>query len=246
MRKLVEISTYTYSGGESSFVEGFSSPRDIRRISSPFDEPIASAISGSFDNSNLPVILPMYPNGIPGSNPKSFRNSIPIRTMAGIGDGVSDGLGRIRRGVHKAARSPQLAPRSDGGLSGPVPLEFDEEDEDFVNRDALVFDHGDSSTSRDTSRDGLGGESMTSLVTPLDLSTHHLMNADVVGSMEEDLMDGWDPQDKLAVEEAEQFHDFAAEFAVGDEGALGALPAVLPTPPAAATKAGKKGRAKRR
>ncbi|KAF8954667.1 hypothetical protein BDZ97DRAFT_1601400, partial [Flammula alnicola] len=129
VRKAVEISAYSSGGGESAFVEGFSSPRDIRRVSSSFDEPIASAISGSFDNSNLPAVLPMYPNGVPGS--KSFRNSIPIRTMAGIGNGVSEGIGRLRREMHKA-RSPTLVGRSDMSPSGPVPLEFDEEDEDFI------------------------------------------------------------------------------------------------------------------
>ncbi|KAJ3484267.1 hypothetical protein NLJ89_g11995 [Agrocybe chaxingu] len=71
VRKAVEISAYASGGGNSAFVEGYSSPRDIRRPSSSFDEPLASAISGSFDNSNLPAILPMYPNGIPGSKPKS-------------------------------------------------------------------------------------------------------------------------------------------------------------------------------
>ncbi|KAF8952387.1 hypothetical protein BDZ97DRAFT_1930866 [Flammula alnicola] len=181
VRKAVEISAYSSGGGESAFVESFSSPRDIRRVSSSFDEPIASAISGSFDNSNLPAILPMYPNGVPGS--KSFRNSIPIRTMAGIGD----------------------------GSVGAVPLEFDEEDEDFIDRDALevpTASHG--STSRDTSRDGASAESASSLVTPSNSSTRHLMDADVMGSMEEEIWNGWDPQDKLAVEEAEQFHDIAA------------------------------------
>ena len=97
VRKQIEISAYSSGGGgpgnhnhnsnnNSTFIEGFSAPRDIRRISSSFDEPIASAISGSFDHSNLPIILPMYPNGrIPGGQHNSFRNSIPIRTMAGIG-----------------------------------------------------------------------------------------------------------------------------------------------------------------
>ncbi len=71
--------------------------------------------------------------------------------MTGIGDGMSEGLGRIRREMHKA-RSPQLVPRPDSGLTGSVPLEFDEEDEDFVG----PLGQGDSSTSRGTSRDGPG------------------------------------------------------------------------------------------
>src|SRR6266567_7306904 len=90
-------STYTSGGDGAAFIEGFSSPREMRRTLSSFDEPIASAISGSLDSSNLPVILPMYPNGVPRSNPRSFRNSIPIRTMAGIGDGMTEGFGRLRR-----------------------------------------------------------------------------------------------------------------------------------------------------
>lgn len=220
VRKAVEISAYASGGGESAFIEGFSSPRDIRRASSSFDEPIASAISGSFDNSNLPTILPMYPNGVPGAKPKSFRNSIPIRTMSGIGDGVSEGIGRIRREMHKT-RSPQLVARPDS-LSGPVPLEFDEEDEDFMGRDTLEaptlgHDRGDNPISRDASREGASAESASSLVTPANLSTHHLMDADVVGHMEEDIWDGWDRQDKLAVEEAEQFHDITAIGYVEEE-----------------------------
>ncbi|KAF8166691.1 hypothetical protein BJ912DRAFT_889225 [Pholiota molesta] len=210
VRKAVEISAYASGGGESAFVEGFSSPRDIRRASSSFDEPIASAISGSFDNSNLPTILPMYPNGVPGAKPKSFRNSIPIRTMSGIGDGVSEGIGRLRREMHKT-RSPQLVARPDS-LSGPVPLEFDEEDEDFISRDTL-----DASISHDASRKGASADSASSLATPANLSTHHLMDADVVGAMEEDIWDGWDRQDKLAVEEAEQFHDITAIGYVEEE-----------------------------
>ncbi|KAF8161700.1 hypothetical protein B0H34DRAFT_702189 [Crassisporium funariophilum] len=216
VRKEVEISAYSSSTrDDSAFVEGFSAPRDIRRTSSSFDEPIASAILGSFDNSNLPIILPMYPNGIPGSKPKSFRNSIPIRTMTGIGDGVTEALGRIRREMHKA-RSPQLVARSDSSLSGHVPLEFDEEDEDFLLRDTLAIPSQDSneredvSTSRDTSRGGASADSASSIATPASDSTHQLLDADVVGTVDEEIWDGWDPQDKLAVEEAEGFDDISA------------------------------------
>jgi hypothetical protein len=137
----------------------------------------------------------MYPNGMPSGKPKSFRNSIPIRTMAGIGDGVTEGFGRIRREMHKV-RSPPLLPRPDSSMSGgPVPLEFDEEDEDFLVRDVqddaggslkvpTTIRHRDetSSTSRGTSREGGGtsaAESTSSLGlldTPADASIihHHL------------------------------------------------------------------------
>ena len=221
VRKAIEISPYTSGGDNATFVEGFSSPRDVRRVSSSFDEPIASAISGSFDSSNLPIILPMYPNGIPGSHPRSFRSSIPIRTMAGIGDGVSEGLGRLRRDFHKA-RSPQLVPRSDSSLSGPVPLEFDEEDEDFLSRDSAALEipipshsgaggvGGEGTTSRDASRDGgASAADSASIVTPASSSTHQLLDADVVGTVDEEIWHGWDQEDKLAVEEAEQFDDIA-------------------------------------
>jgi len=57
-------STYTSGGDGAAFIEGFSSPHEMHRTLSSFDEPIASAISGSLDNPNLPVILPMYPNGV--------------------------------------------------------------------------------------------------------------------------------------------------------------------------------------
>ncbi|KAF8972052.1 hypothetical protein BDZ97DRAFT_2070678 [Flammula alnicola] len=114
------ISAYSSGGGESAFFEGFSSPQDIR-VSSSFDELVASAISSSVDNSNLPAILPMYPNGVPGS--KSFRNS----AYSHPNDGWD--WGRRRRGYCP---------------SGAVPLEFDEEDEDFIDRDAVGSSDGQS------------------------------------------------------------------------------------------------------
>lgn len=227
----------------AAFVEGFSVPHDIRRSSSSFDEPIASAISGSFDNSNLPAILPMYPNGIPGAKPKSFRNSIPIRTMAGIGDGVTEGLGRIRREMHKV-RSPQLLPRSDSSMSGSVPLEFDEEDEDFQTRDAeddggsgglqvptTRYRDATSSTSRGTSREhgGTSAESTSSLGldTPADPSLHHsshhhlplVDDSDVVGRVDEEIwsVNAWDQQDALAIDEAEQFDNISTVGYVDEE-----------------------------
>ena len=251
VRKQVEISAYSSGGpgnntSSAAFVEGFTAPRDIRRnISSSFDEPIASAISGSFDNSNLPAILPMYPNGMPSSKPKSFRNSIPIRTMAGIGDGVTEGFGRIRREMHKV-RSPPLLPRPDSSLSSPVPLEFDEEDEDFQVRDVQDDDgslkvprHRDetSSTSRGTSREGgTSAESTSSLGldTPADASMihHHHYLPLVDDDMSDDVVVGgtgtvvdeeiwsssaWDQQDALAIDEAEQFDNISTVGYVDDD-----------------------------
>ncbi len=166
----------------------------MRRTLSSFDEPIASAISGSLDSSNLPVILPMYPNGVPRSNPRSFRNSIPIRTMAGIG-GMTEGLGRLRRDFHKV-RSPPMVARPDSSLSGPVPLEFDEEDEDFLTRDSMleVPSHprgaGDA-TSRGASLDGgASAADSASIVTPASSSAHQLLDADVMGTVDEEIWNG--------------------------------------------------------
>jgi hypothetical protein len=196
VRKEVEVSAYSAGTGES-FVEGFSAPPHVRGASSSFDEPLASALSAGLDYSQPSrAVIPMLPNGIPGSRPKSFRNPIPIRNMAaGLGDGVSEGLGRIRREMHKA-RSPRLGPRPD--VSGSVPLEFDEEDEDFLNRHSRVDVLGHDSISRSTSRgEGDSGASMSTPSTgavPLDDDA-------------DDLWQGWNAEDKLAIDEAEQFDD---------------------------------------
>ena len=198
MRKEVEVSAYSAGTGES-FVEGFPAPMHVRRaLSSSFDEPLASALSAGLDYSHQPrTVIPMLPNGTPGSRPKTFRNPVPIRNMAaGLGDGVSEGLGRIRREMHKV-RSPRLGPRSD--VSGSVPLEFDEEDEDFLNHDDDRLDvPGDDSISRSTSRGE--GDSGASVSTP---ST----SAVPLDEEADDLWHGWNTEDKLAIDEAEQFDD---------------------------------------
>jgi hypothetical protein len=196
VRREVEVSAYSAGTGES-FVEGFSAPLHVRRPSSSFDEPLASALSAGLDYSHpTRAVIPMLPNGIPGSRPKSFRNSVPIRNMAtGFGDGVSEGLGRIRREIHKV-RSPRLGPRYD--VPGSVALEFDEEDEDFLDNSSRLGIHDDDSISRSTSRgEGDSGASVSTPSTsavPLDDET-------------DDLWHGWNTEDKLAVDEAEQFDD---------------------------------------
>jgi len=211
----------------------------------------------------------MYPNGISGGKPKSFRNSIPIRTMAaGIGDGVSEGLGRIRREMHKV-RSPLLLPRSDNSLPGPVPLEFDEEDEDFLVRDVQNDDgnppvrEATLSTSRDTSREGGGtsAESLSSLGggldTPADArmlhqSYHHhylpLVDDDnVVGAVDEEIWSSsaWDQQDALAIDEAEQFDNISTVGYLDDEQARPAA-AVAATTVMPVLNSKRKGRQKRK
>jgi hypothetical protein len=78
-RREVEVGAYSAGTGES-FIEGFSAPLHVRRPSSSFDEPVASALSASLDYSHpTRAVILMLPNGIPSSRPKSFRNSVPIR-----------------------------------------------------------------------------------------------------------------------------------------------------------------------
>ena len=196
VRKEVEVSAYSTGTGES-FVEGFSAPQDIRRFSTSFDGPLASALSAGLDYSHPSrAVIPMLPNGMHRSKPKSFRNSVPIRNMAtGLSDGVSESIGRLRREMYKV-RSPQLGPRSD--VSGSVPLEFDEEDEEFLDRDSRLGVHGHGIMSRSTSRGE--GDSGASVSTP---STTAIPLDDEV----DDLWHGWNTEDKLAIDEVEQFDD---------------------------------------
>ena len=68
----------------------------------------------------------MFPNGTPGS----FKNSIPIqRVAAGLSDGMTEGFARVRREIGRV-RSPRLTAQHD--VTAEVPLEFGEEDDDFV------------------------------------------------------------------------------------------------------------------
>ena len=108
-------------------------------------------------------------------------------------------------------------------MSSSVPLEFDEEDEDFlvqIEEPDMSHSHlaesrtgRGSTTSRETSRTAASGSS-GSLPTPggsvgMDGAGSHvnlnLSDDDVVGAVDEDLWTGWDRQDRTAIEEAENF-----------------------------------------
>jgi hypothetical protein len=52
--------------------------------------------------------------------------------MAAFGDEMSEGSARITREIQHKVRTPLLAPRSHSSVSGSVPLEFDEEDGNFL------------------------------------------------------------------------------------------------------------------
>ncbi|KAG2124997.1 hypothetical protein BD769DRAFT_1358492 [Suillus cothurnatus] len=191
VRKEVEVSAYSAGTGES-FVEGFS-PRDMGRVASSFDEPIASAISADMEYPRSSrSLIPMLPNGA-GLKPRSFKNPIPIRAMtSNIAEGVGEGFGRIRREINRV-RSPQPVLRPEG-LSASVPLEFDEHDEDLA---FPGMERDDEAVDDNTSR---GGDATDpSIDTPP-------TDAELCDEGTE-LWHGWTEEDKLAVDEAEQFDD---------------------------------------
>ena len=98
-----------------------------------------------------PPVIPMLPNG---TRPCSFKASISIRSVAsGISEGVNEVIGRLSRSLRRV-RSPRLNPQrpQSGGSAQSVPLEFDEEDELFLNErtqeevDGEGEGHSDSDT----------------------------------------------------------------------------------------------------
>ncbi|KAJ3997637.1 hypothetical protein F5050DRAFT_1568895 [Lentinula boryana] len=199
VRKGVEVSAYP-TGSSESFVDGggFAIHYDRRRLSSSFDEPLASALTGGLDHTPSQPVLPMYPNGTPGTKPRSFKNTIPIRAMAGIGDGMSEGIGRFRREINKA-RSPQLLPSSDSSLSASVPLEFDEEDEDFLSHEAGRYRSHGISQPMSPGEHCQGTDDMDMFMPEGSLLDE-----------ERDQWPGWVGEDRKAVEEAETFDDISA------------------------------------
>ncbi|KAJ7430865.1 hypothetical protein FB451DRAFT_461394, partial [Mycena latifolia] len=236
VRREVEVSAFAAGGaGGESFVEGYaSSPRAIRRrsrASSSFDEPLASALAGTH-YARPPPVLPMLPNG----SPASFRSSMPVRAVAGLGDGVAEGLGRLRREM-RHQRQKQLAarsPRARGGddVEASVPLAFDEEDEDFAlpppsNADSEAFlrvhadREDDDALSATTSRNG---DSVASVSTPA-TSAHPLDDEERLeldlgeGEGEGGEWHGWAVEDTLAVEEAERFDDISVVGFLDEEQA---------------------------
>ncbi|KAI0352417.1 hypothetical protein OH77DRAFT_783988 [Trametes cingulata] len=218
VRKPVEVSAFA-TGASDAFIHGglsSSHAHDIGGVPSSFDEPLASALAAPLHPLHpSPPVLPMLPNGTPGSASKSFMNAIPIRHVAaGIQDGMSEGLGRIRRELGKA-RSPR--PSSDPAVSvagslPTVPLEFDEEDEmdDFVGR--LVDPEADADViSRSTSMGmDVGGPPEVSGSSTFTPSTN--LEPLPVEHDGEQPWQGWGPEDQQAVEDAERFDDITVGF----------------------------------
>lgn len=137
---------------------------------------------------------------------------------------MSEGLSMLRREINKV-RSPSLVPRKEGsgsggggdegnggggnkptdGSPGLVPLEFDEEDEDFLGRDG----DREVAVKQEEQRVVVKEQAVPDLdVSPPSSSGGHALivddDANVVFS------GGWDSQDRQAVEDEERFHDLIA------------------------------------
>ena len=128
-----------------------SHPHSHGHVASSFDEPLANAMSAemAYDLSagGGRVTIPMLPNGAAqqqsararigtpwtGSGTRALsgmgmRGGIPIRVMEGVGGMIRREVDRVRGGRERAIGGV-LDNAGDG--EGRVPLEFDEQDEDF-------------------------------------------------------------------------------------------------------------------
>lgn len=232
VRREVQASAYSTGLGGETFVQGAHVAVDIRAPASSFDEPIASAISADFDyHYPSPPVIPMFPNGNPGARSSAMK-AIPIRSVtSGISDGMNESLGRIRRELGKV-RSPKAkrrSPRMDAALSSPVPLEFDEEDEDFLLPARQREDH------ESISRSGSGASA--SISTP---STHaQLLDNEDVEVWDAD--GGWTSEDRQAVDDAERFDDLVVGFM--DEDQVSPEPHIVASSPSGKGKRKSKRRA---
>ncbi len=180
--------------------------------SSSFDEPLASALAGDLVGNHanaVPAILPMYPNGVSGTHtssltPAFIRNSIPIRRL---GDGMSEGIGRIRREISSSynkgkVRSPSRGPRREAVEEAiSVPLEFDETDEDFLS---VAKGGDDDAVTPALSKTGVSAESRASGTSAgVDDVTPSTPDG-------EDIWQGWESREVgQTVEEVEKFDDIS-------------------------------------
>ncbi|KAI0751945.1 hypothetical protein C8Q80DRAFT_1269094 [Daedaleopsis nitida] len=242
VRTPIAVSAFATSPGDAdAFVQGHDHANAIGPASS-FDEPLASALAAQLHPlAPSPPVLPMLPNGTPGSASKGLLGgAIPIRQVAaGIQDGMSEGLGRIRRELGKA-RSPRLGASRDsdvgvvGAGAASVPLEFDEEDEDFMVGDARPLTRAQDAFAEAevVSRSASTGADTTSAVsTSASVSTpsttfnmaalpeeHGLFlqgpgdGGEGGEGGEEGAWTGWGPEEQQAVEDAERFDDITVGF----------------------------------
>ncbi|KIJ92643.1 hypothetical protein K443DRAFT_13448 [Laccaria amethystina LaAM-08-1] len=109
--------------------------------------------------------------------------------MAAFGDEMSEGSARITREIQHKVRTPLLAPRSHSSVSGSVPLEFDEEDGNFL---------------------GGGVGALFDVPVPLPQQREGSSASPGTSRYDGDIWQGWHYEDKVAIEEAERFDDISA------------------------------------
>lgn len=129
----------SFASTSATSLSSHSQPRSGRKIlRRSMDESLSSAIeshlrldasyspSGSSDVASPGRVIPMLPNGRPGSGGSGIVLDSIVRGTARVGKEVWGGLSGVR--------SPRTLPskRSSGGGSGPDLLKFNEEDELFV------------------------------------------------------------------------------------------------------------------
>lgn len=118
-----------------------------------------------------------------------------------------------------------MLPKGDATMAIPIPLEFDEEDEDFLAHDIPPASIG-ANGGRGAERVGVEEEIGTLASPPLssnpsgssDASSLPSMQAQATGGgHEEDLLQGWNIEDMQAVEDREPFYDISAAGLMDEE-----------------------------
>lgn len=232
VRKEVQASAYSAADDSDGFLDN--SPGSHGRhhrlgVSSSFDEPLSSAITSDLSAlmASSPPVIPMYPNGRVGSG--QFRAPLPVNRMAaGLSEGMSEGLGRLRREIGKV-RSPRMVATTSRtkGIAGSAgdeggrasALEFDEEDEDFMlARDpalSSLTSHDDESMMM---RDEGESQSAPSVSTPSTgiISRATRREGEGRGREDDELGDDtdsawmeWEVEDQRVLEDAEQFQEIS-------------------------------------
>ncbi|TFK18810.1 hypothetical protein FA15DRAFT_697905 [Coprinopsis marcescibilis] len=241
VRKDIPVQAFTSSGGADSnnelFLDGFGSPaspsRQIAGPRSSFDEPLASALAGDMDFARIQrseTVLPMYPNGVPARQSKSLiPSSIPIKGVgsvaAGLGDGVSGGLDRIRQGIRR--QGARIGSRNSAVIDPGMPFEFEEEEADEFM--APRISTGPSQSAQRS----------------LSNSIHTDLDDDVVGHVDEEIWGegGWDTQDRQAIEDEEQFQTISKTVGPPSnlaEGRKGSTASITTSQPQSLTKSTQK------
>ncbi|KZV62983.1 hypothetical protein PENSPDRAFT_229084 [Peniophora sp. CONT] len=203
VRRAVSVSAHPTSAGDAAFLA-----HEHGGTPASFDESLSSAIASSLEYPASPPVIPMYPNGAPGTS-GSFKNSLPIHRMT---DGMSDGIGRLRSQIGRV-RSPRVVAARGEQLGASVSLEFDEEDEDFMlERGGRRVD--DDALSRTTSQDD--GPSVSTPSSGADVTALHEARGRVEPVDESEPWPSWEH----AVEEAEPFDEISAVGFMDEEQGL--------------------------